>query len=230
MAYPTIDRPYGLKPVNLIGGQVFAGATRQLVIANTTGTGYGTSIFYGDLVKIVSGGTIEKDTGTTTATPCGVFLGCQYVSAATRQPTFAQYYPASLSVVSGSIIYAYVADDPDQLFKAVLVAGTTVNNTSSGLSVAFLGRTMIGSNAQLVQNTTYDGTNGNAQTGDSTVGIYSAAGATTTDTLPIRIIDVVPDTANSSGNFCEFIVKFNAPNVTGQTVAGGHQYLNPTGV
>ena len=92
MAYPTIDRPYGLKPVNLIGGQVFAGATRQLVIANTTGTGYGTSIFYGDLVKIVSGGTIEKDTGTTTATPCGVFLGCQYVSAATRQPTFAQYY------------------------------------------------------------------------------------------------------------------------------------------
>jgi len=26
------------------------------------------------------------------------------------------------------------------------------------------------------------------------------------------------------------IVKWNAPNVTGQTVAGGHQYLNPTGV
>jgi hypothetical protein len=25
MAYPTIDKPYGLKPVNLIGGQVFVG-------------------------------------------------------------------------------------------------------------------------------------------------------------------------------------------------------------
>lgn len=220
MAYPTVDAPYGLKPINLIGGQVFAGATRQLVIANTSGTGYGTSIFYGDVVKIVSGGTIEKDTGTSTATPVGVFLGCQYTSATTGQLTFSQYYPASLAVKNGSIIQAFVADDPDQLFKVVLVSGTTADG--NGLTPAFLGRTMIGSNAALVQNT------GSTVTGDSKVGIYSAAGATTTDTLPIRIIDVVPDTANSSGNFCEFIVKWNAANVSGLT--GGHQYLNPTGV
>jgi hypothetical protein len=224
MAYPTVDAPYGLKPVNLIGGQVFAGATRQLVIANTSGTGYGTSIYYGDIVTIVAGGTIEKDAGTTTATPCGVFMGCQYTSAVTGQLTFSQYYPASLAVKSGTIIQAFVADDPDQLFKVVLVTGTTADSTSSGLLPTFLGRTVIGSNAQLVQNA------GSNVTGDSKVGIYTAAGATTTATLPIRIVDVVPDTANSSGNFCEVIVKWNAPNVTGQTVAGGHQYLNPTGV
>lgn len=222
MAYPTVDKPYGLKPINLIGGQVFAGATRQLVIANTSGTGYGTSIFYGDVVKIVSGGTIEKDTGTSTATPVGVFMGCQYTSATTGQLTFSQYYPASLAVKSGTTILAFVADDPDQLFKVVLVSGTTADG--NGLTPAFLGRTVIGSNAELVQNT------GSTTTGDSTVGVYTAAGATTTATLPIRIVDVVPDTANSSGNFCELIVKWNAPNVTGQTVAGGHQYLNPTGV
>ena len=222
MAYPTVDAPYGLKPINLIGGQVFAGATRQLVIANTTGTGYGTSIFYGDVVKLVSGGTIEKDTGTSTATPVGVFMGCQYISAVTGQLTFSQYYPASLAVKSGTEIQAFVADDPDQLFKVVLVAGTTADG--NGLTPAYLGRTVIGSNAALVQNT------GSTVTGDSKVGVYTAAGATTTDTLPIRIIDVVPDTANSSGNFVEVIVKWNAPNVTGQTVAGGHQYLNPTGV
>ncbi len=220
MAYPTVDAPYGLKPINLIGGQVFAGATRQLVIANSAGTGYGTSIFYGDLVKLVSGGTIEKDTGTSTATPVGVFMGCQYTSATTGQLTFSQYYPASLAVKSGSTILAFVADDPDQLFKVVLVAGTTADG--NGLTPAFLGRTVIGSNAALVQNT------GSTVSGDSKVGIYTAAGATTTDTLPIRIIDVVPDTANSSGNFCEVIVKWNAPNVSGLT--GGHQYLNPTGV
>ena len=222
MAYPTVSAPYGLKPVNLIGGQVFAGATRQLVIANTTGTGYGTSIFYGDVVKLVSGGTIEKDAGTSTATPVGVFMGCQYISAVTGQLTFSQYYPASLAVKSGTEILAFVADDPDQLFKVVLVAGTTADDTTSGLLPAYLGRTVIGSNAQLVQNT------GSTVTGDSKVGIYTAAGATTTDTLPIRIIDVVPDTANSSGNFCEVIVKWNAANVSGLT--GGHQYLNPTGV
>jgi hypothetical protein len=229
MAYPTVSAPYGLKPINLIGGQVFAGATRQLVIANTTGTGYGTSVFYGDVVKLVSGGTLEKDTGTSTATPVGVFMGCQYISAVTGQLTFSQFYPASLAVKSGTNILAFVADDPDQLFKVVLVSGTTADG--DGLTPTFLGRTVIGSNAQLVQNT------GSSTTGDSTVGVYTAAGATTTPSLPIRIIDVVPDTANSSGNFCEVIVKWNAPYFTLAegtpntiTWAGGHQYLNPLGV
>ena len=26
MAYPTVSAPYGFKPINLIGGQVFAGS------------------------------------------------------------------------------------------------------------------------------------------------------------------------------------------------------------
>ena len=228
MAYPTVDAPYGLKPINLIGGQVFAGATRQLVIANTAGTGYGTNIFYGDVVKVVAGGTIEKDTGTTTATPVGVFLGCSYVNAQ-GQVIFSQYYPASTTAPTGTTINAFVADDPDQLYKVVNVAGTTADNTSSGLLPAYLGRTMIGSNAQLVQNT------GSTASGDSKVAIYTAAGATTTASLPVRIVDVVPDTANSSGNFCEVIVKWNAPyvvsdNSTTSVVTGGHQYLNPVGV
>jgi hypothetical protein len=95
MAYPTVDKPYGLKPVNLIGGQVFAGATRQMEIAS----GYATNIFYGDLVKRISDGTIEKDTGTTTATPCGVFLGCQFRQyASTGQVQQQQFYPASSGV------------------------------------------------------------------------------------------------------------------------------------
>ena len=219
MAYPTVNAPYGLQPVNLIGGQVFAGATRQLVIASA----YNTSIFYGDVVNIASTGTINKDAGTTTATPVGVFMGCSYVNSQ-GQTIFAQYFPANTAAPTGTVITAYVADDPDQLFKVVNVTGTTADDATSGLLPAYLSRTVIGSNAQLVQNT------GSTVTGDSKVAIYTAAGATTTATLPIRIIDVVTDTANSSGNFCEFIVKWNAPNVTGQTVAGGHQYLNPTGV
>lgn len=224
MAYPTVDAPYGLKPVNLIGGQVFAGATRQFNIASA----YGTSIFNGDVVKLVAGGTIEKETGETTATPVGVFLGCSYVNAQ-GQTIFQQYFPANTAAPTGTTITAYVADDPDQLFKAVLVAGTTEDG--NGLTPAYLGRTMIGSNAELVQNA------GSTVTGDSKVGIYSAAGATTTVSLPIRVVDVVPDTANSSGNFVEFIVKWNAPYITLAegtpnvvTFAGGHQYLNPTGI
>jgi hypothetical protein len=136
MAYPTVDKPYGLKPVNLIGGQVFAGATRQMEIATTANVGYGTSIFYGDLVTRVTGGTIEKDTGTTTATPCGVFLGCTFTNSSTGQVQFQQFYPASTSVAAGTKIFAYVADDPDTLFQVAVVSGTTV---ISGVGIAAIG-------------------------------------------------------------------------------------------
>ena len=51
MAYPVVDAPYGLKPINLIGGQVFAGSTREYAIINN----YATNIFYGDLVALVRG-------------------------------------------------------------------------------------------------------------------------------------------------------------------------------
>jgi len=201
MAYPTVSAPYGLKPVNLIGGQVFAGQTRQMEIAS----GYATNIFYGDLVKRVSDGTIEKDTGTTTATPCGVFLGVTFTNSSTGQVQFQQFYPASQAIKSGTKIFAYVADDPDTLFQVAVVSGTTV--------ISGVGITAIGNNATLVQNA------GSTTTGDSKVAILDSTA--TTNTLPIRIIDVVRDTETTANNFPEVIVKINATM---------HQYNNSTGV
>lgn len=211
MAYPVIAAPYGLKPINLIGGQVFAGATRQLPIA----TSYTTSIFYGDVVTLVAGGTIEVSPLAADTSPLagvvGVFLGCSYTNPTTKQITYSQYWPG---ISGASNIVAYISDDPDQLYKAVNVAGTTSDNTSSGLLPAYLGQTVVGSNCRLVLNT------GSTVTGDSKSGIYTAAGATASS-LPLRIVDVVPDTANASGNFVEFIVKFNF---------GYHSYYNATGI
>lgn len=227
MTYPVVSAPYGLKPINLIGGQVYAGSTRAISIASA----YATNVFYGDVVKIVAGGTLEKDTGTATATPVGVFMGCSFTNPSTKQLQFQQNWPAG-TVATDAI--AFVVDDPDVLFKAVLVAGDTPNDVASGLLPAFLGRTVIGSNAALVQNT------GSSTGGDSRIGVFTAAGATTTATLPIRIVDVVVDTANSAGNFVEVICKWNAPSAAividfdaetaSVSLAGGHQYLNPTGV
>ena len=71
MAYPSVTSPYGLVPINLIGGQVFAGSTRLLPIATNSST----AIYYGDVVKLLAGGTVGRDTGTDAATPVGVFLG-----------------------------------------------------------------------------------------------------------------------------------------------------------
>ena len=190
MAYPTISAPYGLKPVNLIGGQVFAGSTRLMEIAS----GYATNIFYGDLVKRISDGTIQKDTGTTTATPCGVFLGVSFTNGSTGQVQQQQYYPASQAIATGTQIFAVVADDPDTLFQVAVVSGTTV--------ISGVGITSIGNNATLVQNA------GSTTTGDSKVALLDSTA--TTNTLPIRIIDVVRDTATAADNFPEVIVKINA--------------------
>jgi len=206
MAYPTVNAPYGLIPINLVGGQVFAGATRQIPIASA----YDTDIFFGDVVKLVTGGTLEKDAGTSTATPVGVFLGCSYTDP-TFGKVFRQYFPAD---TAASDIMAYVCDDPDQLFKVAVV--------SSGVTIGDLARTDVGANVALVQNA------GSTATGNSKVAISDTSA--TTATLPIRIIDLVPETVNASGGYTEAVVKWNAPNVSSQTVANGHQYLNPTGI
>jgi len=201
MAYPTVSAPYGLKPVNLIGGQVFAGSTRLMQIAS----GYATNIFYGDLVQRVAGGTIEKDVGTTTATPCGIFLGVSFTNSSTGQVQQQQFYPASQAIKSGTQIFAVVADDPDTLFQVAVVSGTTV--------ITGVGISAIGNNATLVQNA------GSTITGNSAVAILDSTA--TTNTLPIRIIDVVRDTATAADNFPEVIVKINATM---------HQYNNALGV
>lgn len=199
MAYPSVSAPYGLIPINLIGGQVFAGATRQIPI----NSGSATAIYYGDVVKLGSDGTLSKDTGTDAATPVGVFLGVSYTDA-TYGKTFRQYYPGS---VTASDISAYVQDDPDALFKVAVVSATT--------TIGYVNRTAVGNNAVLVQNA------GSTVTGNSKVAIDDTTA--TTSTWPIRIIDVVPETATAGnpGSYTEVIVKWNQ---------GMHQYLNPTGV
>lgn len=171
MAYPTVAAPYGLEPVNLIGGQQFAGQTREIPIAS----GYNTDILNGDVVKLSSDGTIVKDTGTTTATPVGVFLGVSYTNPSTKQKLFAQYWPAG-TVASDA--QAYVQDDPDLLMKAVAVSGTTV--------VTYAGEAMVGLNAAFVQNA------GSTTTGDSAVAVGSFA---TTASLPARVVAIVPESA-----------------------------------
>jgi hypothetical protein len=85
----------------------------------------------------------------------------------------------------------------------------------------------IGTNVALVANTL------NTTTGDSQQGLKFSTVATTRS-LPIRIVDVVEDTAFvSSGTtyYPEVIVKFNAPYITGESlIVGGHAYNNPLGI
>ena len=206
MAYPTVNAPYGLKPINLYGGTPFAGATRQYKIASA----YNTSIFYGDVVEMINDGTIIKSAITsaratvTTSQVIGVFLGCSYVNAQ-GQTIFAQYFPANTSAPTGTVITAFVCNDPNTLFKAVIATGTTANDATSGLLPSSTTQySVIGTNVELVQNT------GSTSTGDSKVAVAASA---TTGTLPMNVVDVVPETSyvNGSGNtvYPEIIVRWN---------------------
>ena len=219
MAYPTVSAPYGLKPINLIGGQVFAGSTRQRRIASGA-----SSIGFGDPLEFDTDGTVKVTTSTTTPPTsgfAGVFLGCSFVSSVTGQPTYSQQWTSGTSVAANTYIVAYVADDPDTLFKAVMVSASLVVSTTTGAQY-----TSIGNNAALVANTL------NTTTGDSQQGLLISSLATTRS-LPIRIVDVVPDTSfvySGTTYFPEVIVKFNAPYITDTSlIVGGHAYNNPLG-
>ena len=180
MAYPVVSAPYGLKPINLIGGQVFAGSTREYAIAN----GYNTNIFYGDCVALVRGNLerISVSTGTL-GTIAGIFLGCSYTNPTTKQKQYAQYWPAGTA--AGDAV-AIVCDDPDTVFKAVVC--------SSGTTVASGARAMIGQNLAMINNT------GLTSTGDSRNAVLAPNDTpATTDSLPLRVLGLVPETAVSLG-------------------------------
>jgi len=209
MAYPTIDRPYGFKPINLIGGQVYAGSTRQLPIAY----GYSTNIFFGDFVALNRGqvvrqaitttgalnwaGTITAAAGTSYATGAGavvggtlnvvgIFLGCTFTDPVTKQKRFSQYWPASTLAGDAE---AYIADDPDICLRAAIVTATG-GTTLGSVAPAMVGQNLTGSDLA-----------GSVATGNSANGlVYTAitqtvAGELTASANPFRVVEVVSDTA-----------------------------------
>ena len=205
MAYPTVSKTYGFKPINRVDGLPYAGQTRLIPIA----PGYATAILNGDTVAINTSGYLIAKTATNSGDSAGVLVGCQYVNSSS-QTVQGQYYPASTSTTT-NMAFGYVVDDPNAVFKVVATngAGTTTPTAYT--------RALVGSNVAITVNT------GSTATGDSYYGIDGAS-ADTTNTLPVRVIDVVPDTATgpagaSATTYYEFLVKFNL-----------HQYNDTTGI
>lgn len=204
MAYPTVSKTYGFKPVNRLDGLPYAGAIRQIPIAPA----YATAILNGDTVAINTSGYLIAKTTTDSGDSVGVLIGCQYVNSA-GQTVQGQYYPAALST-STAMAFGYVVDDPNAVFRVVATNGQTTVPT------AFT-RAIVGANVAISVTT------GNTTTGDSYYGIDGTS-ANTTNTLPVRVVDVVPDTATGAAGvaattYYEFLVKFNL-----------HQYTDTTGI
>jgi hypothetical protein len=182
---------YGLKPVNLLGGTPFAGATRQYPIASN----YGTNIYNGSIVEIVAAGGVELmlDLGSAadqfSIHTIGVFVGCSYTSPESGQKVYSQYYPAS---TVASDIVAYVVDDPNTLFMAQADGAVTAADRGTNIYLANVQATGTGSTA----------------TGNSNVALDQSTAAVTA-TFPFRIVDFVENGQSTAGDaFTDVIVKF----------------------
>lgn len=195
--------PYGFKPINLIGGQPYAGSTRQIKIAS----GYASNIFNGSIVSIVAGGTVEMVTTNgddSTGFPAGtvgVFVGCSYTDPNTKQKLFSQYWPTG-TVASDAV--AYVVDDPDCLFQVQADGAVTQEDLGQNTHLAAVQSTSTGSTT----------------TGNSDTAVTATTG--TTSGWAFRIVDFVDGPDSTVGDaYTDLIVKFNPDS---------HSYTNKTGI
>jgi len=194
MAYPVISSPYGLVAVNEFGGLVYAGSTRMYPIA----TGYSTSLFNGQTVKL-SNGTIIADNYSAASSPTtpiagtiGVFVGCQYVNSMS-QTIQSQYWPAS--TVSNYAV-GYVIDDPRTVFKAAVTGqGTSLANTAN-TTIGYVNPAFVGTNMYTLTGNGGSTTNGNSYLALTGGAVSNGTGNTrVTAAAPWRVVGVVPETA-----------------------------------
>lgn len=171
MANP--DASFGFRPFQHGSGGVPA-RIGTYTILNNSGTGYTTSIFYGDTVKSsgtgsAGRGNVNISTGNTDQI-LGIFCGCRY-TAADGSVVYKKNWVASTALKTGSVVEAYVWDDPNQLFIAQCDGDTVATDIGAWCGV-------VTTNA------------GNATTGISGQEISTAQGSETTFKV-VRLIDTL---------------------------------------
>jgi len=164
------DAAFGMKPVRMIGGAPYTGGqSRYRIAAN-----YGTSIFQGDMVAQVTGGTVEVHADGGTVPVVGVFNGCQYTDPTSGEQVFSNYYPAS---TNASDIIAFIIDDPDVVYEVQADDTFPVTDLFGNFDIVYTSA-------------------GSTSTGISGAELDVTTGATNT-TLPIKAIDISEDPNNS---------------------------------
>ena len=164
------DASFGLKPVRMMGGSPYSGGqSRYRIAAN-----YGTSIFQGDLVMQVTGGSVEIHADGGTVPIVGVFNGCMYTDPTTSEQIFSNYYPASTNAAD---IIAFIHDDPNTVFEVQADDTFPVADLFGNFDIVYTN-------------------SGSTYTGISGAELDVTTGATATS-LPLKAIDVSQDPDNS---------------------------------
>jgi len=126
------------------------------------------AIYFGDPVSPTAAGGVAQAAPSDT-TIAGIFIGCKYLSIASKRVVWSRYWPGS-DVASGNIVEGYIINDPNARFL-VQCDGTGLTQAAVNANISFA----IGT--------------GNTQTGNS--GAYldtSTLGITAT--LPFRVISL----------------------------------------
>mgnify|MGYP003646001844 FL=1 len=189
---------YGLRPIGLVGSAVNSTGVTQYEIASDNTN----AIFqYGICVPLAAGVITfagATDGGTTQA--LGVLMGVEYQDSVSKKPIFLNYWPGSgsVSVDTNYPVKAFVADNPNQLFK--VASDATLTDRATGLATVFANASL-GTSART----------GSTATGssNSALGVSTVA---TTATLPLRIVGILDDEANSDYTAAgiPLIVRLNA--------------------
>ena len=189
---------YGLRPIGMVGSGVNStGVTQYEIASNNTN-----AIFQYSICVPLAAGVIDQAGATSggTTQALGVLMGVEYVDSVSKKPIFINYWPGSgsVSVDTNHPVKAFVADNPDQLFK--VASDATLTNRATALATVF-------ANASLGTSARTGSTNNGSS--NSALSVSSVA---VTATLPLRVVGIMDDAGNSdyAAAGIPLIVRLNA--------------------
>ncbi len=189
---------YGLRPIGLVGGATNStGVTQYEIASNNTN-----AIYQYSIVVPTANGVIDQagDTAGGTTPALGVLMGIEYQDSVQKKPVFLNYFPGSgsISIDTNYPVKAFVADNPNQLFK--VASDATLTNRATAQAHVFANASL-GTSART----------GSTNTGSSNSALNVASIASGA-TLPLRIVGILDDEANSDFTAAgiPFIVRLNA--------------------
>jgi len=192
------ETAYGLRPIGLTGSAANStGVTKYEIASDNTN-----AIYQYSLVIPLAAGVIDQagDTAGGTTAALGVLMGVEYVDSSSKKTVFKNYWPGSnnASVDTNHPVKALVADNPMQTFQ--VASDATLTDRATELA-AVLANASLGTSART----------GSTDTGrsNSALGVSTIA---TTATLPLKIMGIVDDDANSDFTAAgiPLIVRINA--------------------
>jgi len=185
------NTPYGLRPYSYVWGAPYAGAVRVYAVPANNGT----ALYYGDPVKLITNSSdgngvqnVVIGTAAGGAYTLGSFMGIANNAGQTTIPVLQNQTPY---LAASQAAYVYVVDDPFVLYaiQEDSLGGAMVSGAS-------------GRNADLIA--------GSGSTVTSQSGwLLDSSTLQTTNTLQLRIIQLLQEVDNAVGTYAKWLVKLN---------------------